>query len=263
MADKKFGPWIKKEPINIDITITMQSGRSPVQFNATGGSLIYTSLGNDQYRIWSKDAITRIVPTNDGDRNRYATSINVTKGKTLTSLANFLFPVGSGTLYGFTGLETLIFGSNCEINQITSMKKAFYGNMGANASSFTFTAGGLDTSNVTDFLNCFKGLRHCSSLDLSTFSFDSATEMGYMMRGMQHTTSIILPNSMLTSKPAARMVSLFEDCGSLTCLNLLDTTNATDTNNMFNDCSNLTAPDSTTQTSLLNGSSWTNPNSCP
>jgi hypothetical protein len=72
-----------------------------------------------------------------------------------------------------------------------------------------------------------------------------------------------MPTDMTTTKPTADMASMFNYCVDLTCLNLLDTTNATDTGYMFYQCSNLTAPDSTAQNNLTNGASWTNSDSCP
>jgi len=72
-----------------------------------------------------------------------------------------------------------------------------------------------------------------------------------------------MPDNITTTQPSADMSYMFNNCGDLVCLNKLDTTNATNTSNIFYGCSALTAPGSTDQTNLENGASWTNPNSCP
>ena len=121
----------------------------------------------------------------------------------------------------------------------------------------------FDTSNVTYMSSMFRFCYALETLDLSNFDTGSVTGMVYMFNNCTSITNIQMPSDMTTTKPAADMRSMFYGCSDLQCLNLLDTTNATDTSSMFDGCDNLTAPDSNDQSNLLNGASWTNPNSCP
>jgi hypothetical protein len=74
-----------------------------------------------------------------------------------------------------------------------------------------------------------------------------------------------MPNDIDTTKPSASFKYTFQDCSKLECITKIDTTNATDTTDMFKNCYALTAPDAAAQADLTDddGASWTNPNACP
>jgi hypothetical protein len=59
------------------------------------------------------------------------------------------------------------------------------------------------------------------------------------------------------------MQRMFYGCSDLICIDHLNTTGASSTTDMFYNCNNLAAPDSTDQNNLINGADWTNPNDCP
>jgi surface protein len=117
----------------------------------------------------------------------------------------------------------------------------------------------FDTSNVTDMKYMFYRCNTVTNLDISSFDISNVTDMQHMFNECSEITNIQLP----TGAPTATFASIFEDCSKLECLNRIDTTNATDTTDMFVGCTSLTAPNSTDQSNILAGASWVNPNSCP
>jgi len=157
-----------------------------------------------------------------------------------------------------SGLTTLDV-SLMDTSSATNMAGLFrdLGSISLNLTNFT-------TSSVSNFYTLFYD-SNITTLDLSSFSVSSASNMNHMLGGMANVQSIKMPADFNTVKPSADMNSMFVDATNLTCLTRLDTTNATDKDNLFNGCSSLTNPNSTSQNDLQdsNGASWVNANNCP
>ena len=103
------------------------------------------------------------------------------------------------------------------------------------------------------------------TVDLSSFDVSNVTNMEYMAGKCQKLSYIKMPSNIVTVKPTCNMSKIFYKNHDLVCIDLLDTTNATDKTNMFYECNNLIAPDVTTQDDLTDadGAEWVNPNPCP
>ena len=199
-------------------------------------------------------------------------------------ITDFSYMFASGFNYSMSNLTEVIFEDTCNTSNVTNMSRMFYscpnlititGLSNLNTSNVTtmdflfaycydltsIDISTWDTSNVTVLNNAFNYCNSLSSLDLSNWGTSSVTDMHNMFHHCESLTSLDVTN--FDTSNVTDMNGMFYKCSDLECLNLLDTTNATDTTDMFYDCGNLTAPDATAQSNLLNGASWTNPNSCP
>jgi surface protein len=119
--------------------------------------------------------------------------------------------------------------------------------------------GNIDTSSATSLRAMFYALLALEDLDVSNMNITNATDMVAFLKNSTNLKSVKFPSG----APAADFGSLLYGCTKLECLNQIDTTNATNTTDMFLNCGALTAPDATDQTAIEGGASWTNPNSCP
>ena len=101
----------------------------------------------------------------------------------------------------------------------------------------------VDTSNVTDMYNMFRGCNSLTYLDVSKFDTSNVTDMNYMFYGCNALTSLDL-SGWNTSK-VTNTAWMFTFCRSFTSLDLsgLDTINVTDMSGMFGNCSALTSLD--------------------
>ena len=126
---------------------------------------------------------------------------------------------------------------------------------------------GMNMSSATNISNMFSSSNggNVTSIDLSTKNLSNLGQNGFseVFNFNKDVTSILLPD--LPS--GLDFYQTFYYAENLVCLNKLDTTGAYRTYNLFNGCSSLTAPDSSTQSQLTDdangGLDWTNPNSCP
>lgn len=101
----------------------------------------------------------------------------------------------------------------------------------------------VDTSNVTDMGNMFRGRKELTSLDLSGFDTSNVTEMGCMFYLCKSLTSLDL-SSFNTSK-VTNMNGIFGVCTALTSLDLsgFNTSKVTNMDDMFEECKSLTSLD--------------------
>ena len=102
---------------------------------------------------------------------------------------------------------------------------------------------GLDTSNVTDMINMFKGCQSLTSLDLSNLKTSNVNNMHDMFANCSSLTSLDL--SSFDTSNVNNMNSMFNGCSSLTSLDLsnFNTSNVTDMHFMFSNCSSLKSLD--------------------
>ena len=104
----------------------------------------------------------------------------------------------------------------------------------------------IDISVVTDMSNMFSDCSSLVSIDISGWDMSNVTSIYHMFGGCSNLTSLTLTNIKLPSDSSelfAYLSSLEEIIG----LNTIDTSNVTNMNNMFEECSSLTS---------LNLSSW-------
>ncbi|MCV3096890.1 BspA family leucine-rich repeat surface protein, partial [Enterococcus hirae] len=91
----------------------------------------------------------------------------------------------------------------------------------------------LDTSNVTDMREIFRGMNSITSLDLSGFDTSNVTDMYAMFYDMSNLTSLDLSN--FDTSKVTDMSYMFEGMSSVTSLDLsgFDTSKVTDMSDMF------------------------------
>ncbi|MEQ8140057.1 immunoglobulin-like domain-containing protein [Enterococcus sp. LW22] len=91
----------------------------------------------------------------------------------------------------------------------------------------------LDTSNVTDMREMFRGMNSITSLDLSGFDTSNVTDMYAMFYDMSNLTSLDLSN--FDTSKVTDMSYMFEGMSSVTSLDLsgFDTSKVTDMSDMF------------------------------
>ncbi len=282
MADKKF-VWIKKRKIKFSAFLYMDSNVSP-SMSGEDGNIIVSYVEYDgthyKYKATSYDDITRFTFDDTTENRNNLKKFEIKNMETITSLYQSFYLSGT---WGGLGVENIIFLPDCGGENCTNMSKAFYNCKKLNSVdlngmdtsyidnvtwAFTFSKipefsfSGNDWSSLTSLNQMFYSTGSTTFVDLSSLDANNITNYDRLFYkcGITH---VKMPSNMNTVQPAANMYGLFKSCGSLECIDRLDTTNATDTSSMFDDCDNLTAPDSTTQTSLLNGASWVNSGSCP
>ena len=97
----------------------------------------------------------------------------------------------------------------------------------------------LDTSNVTDMRNMFKGCSSLTTLDLSSLNTSNVTDMYKMFNSCRSLTSLDLSN--FNTSKVTTMQEMFSGCTSLTSLNLSDLNmkKLQNLSHMFYDCSSL------------------------
>jgi len=89
--------------------------------------------------------------------------------------------------------------------------------------------------------------------------------MIYMFKGCNNLKYVKMPDDIDTTKPTAGMKRAFYACTSLECITKIDTTNATDTSDMFISCNNLTNPTDSEQDDIEDkiNQPYINANPCP
>ena len=184
---------------------------------------------------------------------------------------SFMFYIANSSSDRNRYIEKIVFPSNIDTSNVTSMRDMFY----SNSTTYTSLASiegleNFDTANVTNmyymFYNCNKltsvgdisswdthnvtNMRsmfyNCSSLtsvgDLSTWDTTKVTDMGLMFSGCRSLTSVGDLSTWDTHN-VTNMRSMFYNCSSLTSLNLSNwnTGAVTDIGQMFSGCSSLTS----------------------
>ena len=101
----------------------------------------------------------------------------------------------------------------------------------------------LNTSNVTDMSDMFKGCESLTSLDLSSFNTANVTDMSEMFKSCESLTSLNL--SSFNTANVTDMSDMFASCESLISLDLssFNTANVTDMSKMFWLCYSLISLD--------------------
>ena len=110
----------------------------------------------------------------------------------------------------------------------------------------TFNGIGIDTSNVTDMRDLFRGCKSLTELDLSNFNTGRVTDVFYMDGMFSNCSSLTrIDLSHFDTSSITNMHSMFSGCSSLTSLDLrnFNTSNVTSMDYMFNECSSLTSLD--------------------
>ncbi|MBE6283700.1 MAG: BspA family leucine-rich repeat surface protein [Mediterranea massiliensis] len=94
----------------------------------------------------------------------------------------------------------------------------------------------INTSNVTDMSEMFRGCSLLTSLDLSNFDTSNVTDMEFMFSDCSSLTTLNLSN--FDTSNVTDMGNMFSYCQSLTILDLsnFDTSNVTNMSSMFYDC---------------------------
>ena len=106
----------------------------------------------------------------------------------------------------------------------------------------------------------FKDCRSATSVDVSPFNFSLIDNFDEMFRNCWELVSI---TGTINSSIGTTFANTFNNCPKLECIGGIDTTNQTNTTDMFLGCTALVAPDGAEQTTIEAGSNWDNPGTCP
>ncbi len=157
--------------------------------------------------------------------------------------------------------------SSWDTSGVTDMNGLF-----RNCNSLTSVdVSGFDTSKVTDMKHMFWYCESLTSIDLSSFDTSSVVNMYGMLR-----RCLLLPSVNLSGFDTSKvtdMKHMFSYSG-LICITNLDTTNVTEKDYMFQDCTSLVQPDGWNADAGLytgacadltdgDGADWVNANACP
>lgn len=277
--------WEHTPPATHAFQIEVESPAQPV-FHAEGGTLVFDDLGNGWWSVYTDDPVTWVYIEDDSAvfDNSQITAINLVSCP--SSVVSFERLIGSSnnmpnycttvdiaetfdsssvtTMYrmfqGHARLETLTGLENLDVSSVTNMDNMF--------ANMEYRTNGLDlpssweTVSLTDMYSMFARCDRISHVDISFFDLSNLTTMAYMFNRVGQnvkTNYVYLP----AYAPAANMAGLFSSA-SITCLNRLDTTAATDRSGMFNNAT-IDQPDATAQADLADadGASWVNPGACP
>ena len=128
---------------------------------------------------------------------------------------------------------------NLDTSNVTDMNNMFRGC----TSLTTIHISGLDTSNVTSMASMFNRCTSLTTVDLSGLDTSNVKDMNNMFRECTSLTTVDL--SGLDTSNVTSMAVMFYMCPSLTTVDLsgLDTSNVKDMNNMFRGCTSLTTAD--------------------
>ena len=101
----------------------------------------------------------------------------------------------------------------------------------------------LNTSEVKDMSEMFRGCSGLTSLDVSHFNTQNVTDMSWMFDGCSGLTSLDV--SHFNTQNVTNMAAMFDGCSGLTSLDVshFNTQNVTDMWSMFDGCSGLTSLD--------------------
>ena len=145
---------------------------------------------------------------------------------------------------GLTSLDI----SNFNTSNVTTMVGMF-GNS-ENITTITLPAT-LDTSHVTNMANMFGNCKHLTTIDLSHFNTTNVTEMRRMFINCEALTTLDL--STFNTNAVTNMNSMFSGCigiDTITVSSDFVTTNVTDSDDMFANCTSLEGSQGTTLSSV-------------
>ncbi len=113
---------------------------------------------------------------------------------------------------------------------------------------------------IDSAVSLFKDCRAAINVDVSPFNFSLIDNFDEMFRNCWELGSI---TGKLNSSIGTTFKNTFNNCPKLVCISGIDTTNQTDTTDMFLGTALLTAPDAADQATIEAGSNWDNPGTCP
>ena len=141
--------------------------------------------------------------------------------------------------------------SNFNTAKVTNMSKMFYNCSGLTSLNVSYTA--FDTSKVTNMSYMFYGCRGLSTLNLSKFNTSSVTDMSYMFDSCTSLESLYLVR--FDTSKVQNMHGMFKDCVKLNSIyvgpNDFNTTNVTNSGEMFTNCNTLVGEEGTTFSSSI------------
>jgi len=139
-----------------------------------------------------------------------------------------------------------------DLTKLTSMASMF-----RNCVSATINFNSPDsTINVESCANMFY---ICGFETIPSFNTSNVTDFYSMFDGNQNLTS----TPYFDTSSGIQMGKMFRACPDLLCITNVDTTNATNTAEIFNFTDNLIAPNASQQTQIENGYSYVNGSPCP
>ena len=140
------------------------------------------------------------------------------------------------SMFSGCNLLTSLDVSHFNTSKVTNMSGMFY----ACKELESIDVSHFDTSNIKDFGSMFLNCSALTSIDLSSFDTSNATNMISMFKNCQELISIDV--SHFNTSNVKNMVGMFQGCSKLTSLDLrnFNTTNVTHMGGMFMDCSELT-----------------------
>ena len=140
------------------------------------------------------------------------------------------------SMFSGCNLLTSLDVSHFNTSKVTNMSGMFY----ACKELESIDVSHFDTSNIKDFGSMFLNCSALTSIDLSSFDTSNATNMISMFKNCQELISIDV--SHFNTSNVKNMVGMFQGCSKLTSLDLrnFNTTNVTHMGGMFMDCPELT-----------------------
>ncbi len=194
---------------------------------------------------------------NQADFTAYAYYVPTADGKydiyVLADDWSIYTPVDSKKLFCNMNALTKVDTANLDVSKTTDMNSMFYNCIALS----DLDVSKWDVSEVTDFANFLRcyfdhdadsktdGLRNdkLTSLDVSNWVTENATDMSYMFSGCKTLSSLDVSN--FDTSGVTTMKEMFKDCVGLTELDLgnWNTVNVTNMASMFSNCSSLTSLD--------------------
>lgn len=133
---------------------------------------------------------------------------------------------------------------SCEDSELTKLTSIIFGASGnADRGKSLLNVTYVDTTNITDMSNMFRGCIGLTSLELSNFNTAKVTNMGSMFNSCAKLTSLDL--SSFNTAEVINMDNMFNGCAALTSLDLsnFNTSKVITMLTMFYGCSQLTSLD--------------------
>ena len=150
-------------------------------------------------------------------------------------LINYRFTSCSSLFSGFIKLKRIIGLEYLNTSEVVNMKNMFRGCKRLTSLDLR----GFDTSKVTDMSKMFADCFNLAELDLSNFNTSNVTEMQYMFNECRSLTSLDLRN--FNTSKVLYMDNMFSCCEGLTEVNIssFNTSDETRMRWMFAECKNL------------------------
>jgi surface protein len=219
---------------------------------------------NNQDGTWTLSSLEIIghFQFDDQEANTHVTKVELTLVDTLVDLISTFNPTDDINGNIMSSLKEVIIG---QTGPVSSTSRMFRFCTALESIDFT----GLDTSNLQETQAMFNTCPMMKEIDIRFMNTSVNLNMANMFKivdeytGEIKTTTILLPDDITSTKPAADMKNMFMGQSELLCINKIDTTNATDTTDMFSGCSKLKRPNTDEQEQILLGSSWENTDPCP